>query len=1332
MSYDTIVAGACSSNGKRGWLLGTTALGMAMTSFVLVLATSQKVSAADYDLNGINRSLPQSGSFGGFGYLNGNDNLTNSSGTLATLTEGGGAGVTYSGIISGNTAINHTSGAVMFTGVNTYTGGTTISGGVLAVQNGSALGSGGVFVTGGAALDILDGGATDIFNALTLNGTGVSDGGAVRNIAGGHVLRGAITLGAASRINSDDGQLDVNGGITALDQNLTLGGSGSGLIIVNTEIATGSGSLTVDGNVNVVLSGANTYTGATTIEQGYVQLGGGAAIADTSAVVVEAAGLLHVFDSETIGSLAGAGNIRLENAGGVTLTTGGNNASTTYSGVIDQDVGTGSLTKTGTGTFRVTGDLVYGGMTTVSAGTLRLDGWIENDVTVQSGATLSGTGQVNGAATIQSGGTLSPGSYPGMRFGSLTLNAGSTTVFDLGAPNDSGSTANDRIDVTGDLALGGTLSVNAPSAGYYRLFTYGTLTPSSFSAVTGSTLGTATVLTNVANQVNLLVAGAGQQVQFWDGADMSGNGIVGGGPGVWNAANTNWTGAFGGGAQFNDQWRASVGVFDSAAAGTVSVVGTQAFDTLQFNTTGYTLQAGAAGQLQLAGLSGTGTFNIDGSVTTTINVPIVDGTSTAMSKVGNGTLILGGANTYSGTTTISAGTLALTAGASITSDVINNSTFTTAGTITGSVTNAGTVNATGGAISGAVANDAGTFNVAGTVSSNAAFDNAGGANLVIAGTGSYRLAGLLTNAGTVTNNGAAFANVASNTGTLSNAAGATWTGNLNTSGSLINAGMMAGSLTASGGTVINNGTISGAVTMSGGTLGGNGIVGSTQINGGTLAPGNSIGTLTVQGNLAFTAASHYMVEVSPANADLVSVTGIASLGGATVNASFAPGSYVTRKYAILNAVGGVSGTFGAQVNTDLPSNFVSGLSYDANNAYLDLTLTYVPPGPVFNPLNINQANVGNALIGFFNRTGGIPLVFGALGPGGLSQVSGETGTGSQQVTFDAMNQFMGVMTDSFTAGRGGEAPGAMGYANADPRQAYAMFTKAMPQPAAFEARWSVWAAGYGGSQTTSGHATTGSNNATSRIGGIAVGADYWMAPSTVAGFALAGGGTSFGVAGGGNGHSDLFQAGAFIRHNVASTYITAAAAYGWQDITTERVLAISGIDRLRAEYNANSYSARVEGGNRFLMPWIGGVGVTPYAAVQVTAFDLPSYAETVSGGTGTFALNYASKTVTNTRTELGFRADKSFAVADAILTLRGRAAWAHDTNTDRSASATFQSLPGATFIVNGASPGPDATLTTASAEMKFASGISLGATFEGEFSDVTRSYAGKGVARYQW
>jgi autotransporter-associated beta strand protein len=562
-----------------------------------------------------------------------------------------------------------------------------------------------------------------------------------------------------------------------------------------------------------------------------------------------------------------------------------------------------------------------------------------------------------------------------------------------------------------------------------------------------------------------------------------------------------------------------------------------------------------------------------------------------------------------------------------------------------------------------------------------------------------------------------------------------------------------GATTVDGGTLSVNGSIaSSALTTvnAGGTLGGNGTVGNTTINGGTLAPGNPatgnlFGPLTVQGALSFTAASTYMIQVSPANAGRTNVTGVATLGGATVNAVFAPGGNVVKQHVtILSAVGGVNGIFNPVVVSS-NSNIQSTLSYDANDVFLDVTLAFA------NGLNTNQHNVANALSGLFNSTGSIPAVFAALGPGGLTQASGEAATGSQQTTFNAMNQFMGLLTDPFIAGRGdgvASSGGTPQFAEANDRanaytasgnarskserDAYAAISgKALP-PAAdlFNPRWSVWAAGFAGSQTTDGNATLGSNTATSRVFGTAVGADYRFSPYTMAGFALAGGGTNFSIANGlGGGRSDLFQAGAFVRHTVGPAYLSAALAYGWQDITTDRTVTIAGVDQLHAKFNANAWSGRAEGGYRFVTQ---GFGLTPYAAGQFTTFERPTYAETAVIGANTFALGYAAKNVTASRSELGLRSDKSFAMQDAILTLRGRAAWAHDFNPDRNIAATFQTLPGASFVVNGAAQWPDAALATASAEMKWLNGFSLAATFEGEFSDVTRSYAGKGVARYAW
>jgi uncharacterized protein with beta-barrel porin domain len=451
----------------------------------------------------------------------------------------------------------------------------------------------------------------------------------------------------------------------------------------------------------------------------------------------------------------------------------------------------------------------------------------------------------------------------------------------------------------------------------------------------------------------------------------------------------------------------------------------------------------------------------------------------------------------------------------------------------------------------------------------------------------------------------------------------------------------------------------------------------------------------------------------------------------------------------------VIGTFNGPVNTNLPGGFQSSLSYDGNNAYLNLALNLTPlnPNPNFGSgLNVNQQNVATALTNFFNSTGGIPIVFGALSPAGLTQVSGELPTAAQQTTFDAMNLFMGLLTDPFIAGRGdsvnaGTGPSqfaedtgaASAYAASgkprtnSERDAYAaIYRKAPIMADPFTQRCSVWAAGYGGSQTTDGNAVLGSNNTRSSIGGVAVGADYRFSPNTLAGFALAGGGTNFNVNGLGSGRSDLFQAGAFVRHTNGPAYITAALAYGWQNITTDRTVTIAGTDLLHANFNANAYSGRVEGGYRFVTPWLGGIGITPYAAGQFTTFDLPAYAEQVLAGAGTFALSYMAKSVTDTRSEIGIRSDKSFAMPNGIFTLRGRAAWAHDFDPDRNIGATFQTLPGASFVVNGATHASDSALVTGAAEMKWLNGFSLAGTFEGEFSGVTRSYAGKGVARYTW
>ncbi len=529
---------------------------------------------------------------------------------------------------------------------------------------------------------------------------------------------------------------------------------------------------------------------------------------------------------------------------------------------------------------------------------------------------------------------------------------------------------------------------------------------------------------------------------------------------------------------------------------------------------------------------------------------------------------------------------------------------------------------------------------------------------------------------------------------------------------------------------------------SGGALTGAGIVGNTFIaNGGIFLPGSGFGTfMSVQGNLAFQSGALYLVQLSSATSTFADVSGTAHLNG-NVGVAIDPAGTVMKQYMILQASGGVSGTFSG-LAAPLPGGLVATLSYDPTHAYINFDLNYGAK----NNLNVNQTNVGNALTNFFNSNGGIPAVFASLSPAGLTQASGELATGTQQATFNAMNLFLSLLTDPFVSGRGSNVTAggsAQPYAEEDGSLAYAAKRSGgagdalarMPTKAGaarndlLDSRWSVWGSAFGGGADISGNAALGSNSANVRAFGFAAGADYRISPATLAGFALAGGGTNFSVTGSGFGRSDMFQAGAFVRHTVGAAYVTGALAYGGQDVTTDRTVTIAGVDHLRAQFNSNAWSGRLEGGYRYATPWMG---ITPYAAAQFTTLDLPAYAEQVISGSGMFALNYNARSVTDPRSELGVRTDRSFAMSNGILTLRGRLAWAHDYYTDRDITPVFQSLPGAFFVVNGAAQAHDSALTTASAEMRWLNGWSAAVTFEGEFSDVMNSYAGKAVARYAW
>src|SRR5262245_41035278 len=148
-------------------------------------------------------------------------------------------------------------------------------------------------------------------------------------------------------------------------------------------------------------------------------------------------------------------------------------------------------------------------------------------------------------------------------------------------------------------------------------------------------------------------------------------------------------------------------------------------------------------------------------------------------------------------------------------------------------------------------------------------------------------------------------------------------------------------------------------------------------------------------------------------------------------------------------------------------------------------------------------------------------------------------------------------------------------------------------------------AGFGGSNRTSGDlAVIGSHDFSARTAGGAAGLDYRLTPDTVVGFALAGAGTNWSLSQGlGGGKSDAFQAGVYGATKSGPAYLAAAFAFANHWMSTDR-LAVS--DHLTADFNAQSYGGRLEGGYRFGMPY---GGITPYAAIQAQNFHTPGYTE---------------------------------------------------------------------------------------------------------------------------
>lgn len=334
-------------------------------------------------------------------------------------------------------------------------------------------------------------GTNEIFNYITLATTDVIvnvDGAAGLNLVGAlsgsvgltKVGGGTLNYGCYNGANSYTGTTRVNAGTLTLRVNTDNGAFGGPLVIGD---GSGSGSPTV-------------------------RLLYDTSIPDTVPITVNLGGLLDLnglFD--TIGSLAGSGNVSLGSGGN--LSVGGDNTSTTFSGIIS---GAGTFTKPGAGMLTLTGPNTYTGATTVSGGALWVNGsQPQSAVTVSNGATLGGSGTVGHINVV--GGIVAPGT--GMLTSSnITLDASSSFVVEL-----HGTTAGSgygQVNARGTVSLGNAAlnaSLTFPSA-ISNTFTI--INNDGSDAVSGTFAG-------LAEGATLVIGGAQFRISYAGG---SGNDVV--------------------------------------------------------------------------------------------------------------------------------------------------------------------------------------------------------------------------------------------------------------------------------------------------------------------------------------------------------------------------------------------------------------------------------------------------------------------------------------------------------------------------------------------------------------------------------------------------------------------------------------------------------------------------------------------------------------------------------------------------------------------------------------------------------------------------------------
>jgi autotransporter-associated beta strand protein len=425
-------------------------------------------SGATLDVNGHSQTIQT---------LTGDGTVTNADSIGATLTVGTNNNVStvpflFAGTIKDGTdplglKVDGTRPMIL-TGTNTYSLGTLVCDcSTLQLGNGGTTGSIVGLITSGGTLifnrsDTYDTFATNNFIVDSLSGHGkVVQAGTGTTIFGDGMSYSGTTTISAGKLQIGHGTSEGSIGSGDIIDNATLAINKSNGFTLPNNIS-GTGALEQNGIGVTLLSGHNTYSGGTFVNTGALVAGVPNTFSPNSTFTVASGATLDgsSFD-QTIGALTGAGHVTIDG----TLTTGNNNSSTTFSGVIQ---GFGGLTKVGTGNFNLTGINTYFGPTTINGGILSVNGSIlkSSGVTVNAGGALGGNGQLP-SVTIN-GGALAPGNSIGTITinGNLVLSSAATYMVEV-SPSEA-----DRTNVTGKASLAGTVAASfAPGSYVARSYT---------------------------------------------------------------------------------------------------------------------------------------------------------------------------------------------------------------------------------------------------------------------------------------------------------------------------------------------------------------------------------------------------------------------------------------------------------------------------------------------------------------------------------------------------------------------------------------------------------------------------------------------------------------------------------------------------------------------------------------------------------------------------------------------------------------------------------------------------------------------------------------------